>query len=264
MAAPKSRAQLPHLPYPKMNVTRTINAHRAAAGGGAGLLTGLSAWWSLNETSGTRYDSHSNGLDLTDNNTVGSATGVVGNCADFVATNSEYLSVADNAALDFTTAFSCSFWAKNNSASFTNYQTFIAKGAFPTNPYTIYQAAGPSTFRVLLNPPSGSLGVADVPGWSGTDWVHVVVNYDGSGTTNADKVQIYFDTVQQTLGGLTQNIPSELKTDSSVFMVGVNPFASNPYLNGKMDELALWSRTLTTDEISDLYNAGSGISYGDL
>jgi|DEB0MinimDraft_6_1074348.scaffolds.fasta_scaffold05928_7 hypothetical protein len=29
----KSRAQLPHLPYPKMNVTRTINAHRAAASG---------------------------------------------------------------------------------------------------------------------------------------------------------------------------------------------------------------------------------------
>jgi len=34
----KSRAQLPHLPYPKMNVTRTINAHRAAAGGGEGNL----------------------------------------------------------------------------------------------------------------------------------------------------------------------------------------------------------------------------------
>lgn len=262
----KTRGQLPHLYYPRMNQTRQINAHRfAAAGGGGGpLLTGLAAWWKLDEASGTRADSHTNGLDLTDNNTVGSATGVVSDAADFVSANSEYLSVADNAALDFTTAFAVSFWAKNTSASFANYQTYFAKGTFSGNPYGLYQAAGPSTLRLLLNPPSGSIGLADVAGWSGTDWVHVVINYDGSGSTNADKVQVYFDGVSRTLGGITQNIPSELKTDSSDLRIGHYASLSGSYLNGKMDELAMWSRTLTTDEIADLYNGGSGITYEDL
>ena len=35
------------------------------------LTNGLVAYWPLNEASGTRSDSHSNSLDLTDNNTVG-------------------------------------------------------------------------------------------------------------------------------------------------------------------------------------------------
>ena len=45
--------------------------------------TGLVSYWALDETSGTRYDSHGSN-DLTDNNTVGYTTGVQGNAADFI------------------------------------------------------------------------------------------------------------------------------------------------------------------------------------
>ena len=53
MAAPKSRAQLPHLTYPKMNVTRTINAHRSAAAADfvPTEVAGLEFWIDAGDTS---------------------------------------------------------------------------------------------------------------------------------------------------------------------------------------------------------------------
>src|SRR6185295_10218115 len=69
----------------------------------------LVAYWKLDETSGSRSDSFGSNT-LTDNNTVGSTAGKVGNAAQFIQANTEYLSAADNAALsvadiDFTFAF---------------------------------------------------------------------------------------------------------------------------------------------------------------
>lgn len=72
------------------------------SGGADSLLTDLVAWWSLDETSGTRVNAHNPGTyDLTDNNTVGYDTGVVGNAASFVGANSEFLSRND-CPLDMT------------------------------------------------------------------------------------------------------------------------------------------------------------------
>jgi PKD repeat protein len=58
-----------------------------------GLDYGLRGYWRLDEGSGTRYDASASGNDLTDYNTVGSATGIVGLAADFERDNGEYLSI---------------------------------------------------------------------------------------------------------------------------------------------------------------------------
>jgi hypothetical protein len=83
------------------------------------LLTDLVAWWSLDEASGTRVNAHNPGThDLTDNNTVGQTTGVVGNAASFVAANNESLSCANSADLQIGDRdFSVCGWAKFTSAS---------------------------------------------------------------------------------------------------------------------------------------------------
>lgn len=61
--------------------------------------------WHLDETSGNRSDSTSNTSTLTDNNTVGYATGQVGNGAHFEVDNAdEYLSQADGGATDISGA----------------------------------------------------------------------------------------------------------------------------------------------------------------
>ena len=58
----------------------------------------LVSWWSLDETIGTRDDSHGSN-NLVDHNTVGYTTGKQGNASAFTAANSEYLDIADNADL---------------------------------------------------------------------------------------------------------------------------------------------------------------------
>lgn len=56
------------------------------------LLVGIFAHWPLDEESGTRYDTVDSN-HLTDNNTVGFASGKIGNAASFVASNGESLTL---------------------------------------------------------------------------------------------------------------------------------------------------------------------------
>ena len=72
----------------------------------AALADNLVAYWKLDEASSTRNDSVGTN-HLTSNNSVGQATGKLNYAANFVAANSQYLSIADNADLsvgdiDFT------------------------------------------------------------------------------------------------------------------------------------------------------------------
>ncbi len=55
---------------------------------------GLQGHWPLDETSGTRYDVSGRDNDLTDNNTVGYATGVISRAADLERNDTESLSIA--------------------------------------------------------------------------------------------------------------------------------------------------------------------------
>ena len=79
-------------------------AERDAFYAGGGWLMALTtdlyrAYREMNEASGTRNDSHG-ANHLTDNNTVGSAPGIVGTAADFEAGSLEYLSIVPMPVVD--------------------------------------------------------------------------------------------------------------------------------------------------------------------
>jgi len=111
--------------------SNTQNTVAIAESGGAGfspdngaLTTSLIAFWPLNESAGTREDIFA-GHDLSDNNTVGNAAGILGQAALFVSTDSEHLLHTNTGTL--TTGdvnFSMSTWFRLTSTG--NY-TFISK-----------------------------------------------------------------------------------------------------------------------------------------
>jgi hypothetical protein len=80
-------------------------------------------------------------------------------------------------------------------------------------------------------------------------WVHLVVTYDDTNFV------ISIDDIKETLArGSKQNNNAWGKF---VGLWYVSPY----YFDGKIDETGVWNKTLTSSEITDLYNSGSGLPY---
>jgi hypothetical protein len=214
------------------------------------LLNDLNAYWNLDETSGTRFDKTSNSNDLTDNNTVGSATGKISNAGDFVAANSEYLSVANNASLqtgdiDFTIAFwvyfdslTANIIASKRDGSGSEYQIYMGG----SSPYRIKFAVFNPSLSVVEDT---SLGTPSL-----STWYFIVCWYDSA--ANTLNIQSNNGTVVTATG------ISPPSTTTARFNIGE---AVGFYMNGRIDEFGFWKRILTSSERTELYNSGSGLTY---
>ena len=76
-------------------------------------------------------------------------------------------------------------------------------------------------------------------------WHHAVVNYNGTTRT------IYFD------GALLKtDTPGTPNSTTSNFAIGRTATMYNEFFNGTLDDLSIWNRALTVDEITYLYNSG--------
>jgi len=225
--------------------------------------TDLLAYWAYDETSGTRADSHDGSYDLTDNNTVGYATGVVGNAASFDSASNEYLSLADDPAFSGLSAFTLSCWLYQPSSVATN-RTIMSKWIHSTQTEFAIQtwdSGGEiNMFAADSLLADGSIrGYTTDAGMSANTWYHVAVVYDGAGANNAARLKIYIDGVAATMG-YSGTIPASLPDGTAPVEVGrFNNLGR--YMHGRIDEMAMWSRALTADEVAWL---AEGHDYADL
>jgi len=224
----------------------------------ASLSTSLVAYYELEEASGDRIDSHG-AYDMTDVNTVAQGTGIQGNCGDFEQANSEYLTrSSDNTVFDGVTSFSISAWVYIESFTAT-YPTVAsvwndgttnrawALAFVSQQPYFYISQSGDNA--TLQNVTSGAT-------LSTGAWHHLVGTFNG-GTGN---VRIYVNNTQYT----TASARTGIFNSSAPFRIGhADRFASltNGYFDGLIDEVGIWTKELTSTEVSDLYNSGAGIPY---
>jgi hypothetical protein len=212
------------------------------------LLNNLLAYWKLDETSSTRFDSTPNNNDLTDNNTVGSATGKVGNAALFDGSN--YLTVT-NPSLNITGAISIAGWVYavdrvteqhilggySATSPFPGYGLGIGIVPSNTNKWVWYSGAGwiPSTSDIALN-----------------TWTHIAFTLNSTGTLN-----IYLNgALDRTT---TASIPSLYSGQKAL---GARSDDATRAVSGTLvDEFGIWGRELSDSEIAGLYNSGSGLTY---
>lgn len=193
------------------------------------------------------------GLTLTDHNTVGSTTGVLGNAAQFVAANNEYLSVADNAALsigggDFTIAI----WARRTSGG-SSYQTVMGKDGFPSpREWALYfKFADTEEFRLILfNSGDGSVGEVSSAALSLSTWYRCVVTRAGS------DLKMYINGGTPTTATVTGTPRSSSSADFTV----AAPSSAGGY-NGDADEPLIIKRAWSAAEIAEDYNSGAGVEY---
>jgi hypothetical protein len=94
-------------------------------------------------------------------------------------------------------------------------------------------------------------------------WYHIVVTYNGNKSSSG--IEVYMDGVKiapafghsdPSASGLTGTYTKNL-----LALGGVADGSTGWNFNGNIDEFAIWNRTLTSDEVSQLYNDGNGLSY---
>ena len=224
------------------------------------LTDNLISYWTLDEASGTRADSHGSN-DLTDNNTVASAAGKISNAGDFEKANNEYLSHADNADLSFSGAdpFTISAWVnlESNDGTMNVVAKFNAAG--DTGGYFLRYNQGLNRFDFRVGADDGA---------SGTNLGQVQANNFGAPSTATWYFLVaWHDPVNDVLGisvnGTvnTNAHATNVFDDAGSFCIGRLGDFNGQYWDGLIDEVGLWNRVLTSDERAELYAGGSGLAY---
>ena len=217
------------------------------------LTDNLEAYWRLDEESGTRED-RAGSNDLTDNGTVLYATGKVGNAADFVEANTEYLSIADNASLSTGNEdMSMILWVNIDD---TAGEHRIASKWTAQIEYLLEEGgATADRFTWWVGDTSGSCSVGattygDTSAAVG-NWVMIFVYVD----ITADEIGISIN--DGTVDTAVLTITPADGTDP--FYLGYN--STTVGLDGQLDEVGFWKRKLTSTEVTTLYNSGNGITH---
>ena len=146
-------------------------------------------------------------------------------------------------------------WWGRVDAFTTNWQAGIARGEganwrfhrWGSNPTMAWQGGGGD-----IHGSAAEFSVDD------GEWHHFVGVSSGVNNVRA----LYIDGVEATTATLGQAINSD---PNLPLMIGENPGAANRQWNGGIDDVAIWKRALTAEEIETIYQAGTnGDSLGTL
>lgn len=222
------------------------------------LTVGLVACYDLEESSGSRADSWSTN-HLTDNNTVGSNTGIVGTAASLVATNSEWLSIADNPAMSLgtDTDFTLAAWVYPTSAS-TNIVVMdkgINSGQNRLHEMILYRV-DTNSFTLSVGNNAGFGSVTNPLSTSINTWYFVVAWHDAAADT------IYLQVNNGTPSSASWTGGTQDTTGS--FVLGRYGDLATFYMDGRIDQAVYWKSLVGTSDRTWLYNSGAGRDCDDI
>lgn len=211
---------------------------------------GLVGYWNMEEGSGqTVQDRSGNGNDgvLGANAAVDSAdpsfapghdaSGPAGTGLVFDGIN-DYVSAGNGSSLNVTGAISMSVWVKP-AVSDGN----LVRKVAVNQGYMMYLISnqrveiGSNEFSSTLTTSNSAITL--------NSWNHIVATIDGSGVAN-----IFVNGVLVKTG----NLQVLNTTTGSSFIIGGSSWSSGAYANGVLDEVRLYKRALSPDEVRQLYN----------
>lgn len=222
--------------------------------GGSPLLTGLSAFWKMEEASGARADASGDGLNLTANNNPVGVAGKIGNACQLVKASNQFLSHIDDPKLHLASVshsvvgwFNVAslgavsvFWSKDNNGSGGNDRSASLAFYSANLHYNLFDNANNVVLDAIA--PGGQIGLAA--------WLFIAVRYDAvAGTGNIR--------VGNTLNSNATKTGTPFST-ASPFRVGADNGGSARNFDGAVDALGIWQRVLSDAELDLLYNSGAG------
>ncbi len=240
------------------------------------LKTGLVGWWTFDgkdtpwtsATAATTLDKSGNGNTgtLTNmNRAIAPVAGKVGQGLSFDGTD-DYVRTGNLSALDGATQATWSFWHRQNELKWSS--NFISKWDGNYDQISWLITTCPSSFGgggyldefcvffsggVFAH--TGLNGNANVAG----SWQYLTVVYDGSKPTNDTKLKIYVNGIPKTLS-FNGTIPTSLNVVGRNVLIGAESYTSvgaRNYVNASLDDVRIYNRVLSTNEIKQLYNVGA-------
>lgn len=195
------------------------------------------------DTGATASDYSDNGLDATESGT-DRVIGVYGNSATF--DGSSYASIAHDAALSYSGAFTADFWYKRDGAT-SDVEVLFHKGV-----YNYAAALDGSDLFCLVRDSASTDWTVSASGYNDGDWHHVVCNYTGS------KLRLYVDGTFEDI----VTVGSTLSTNSDDFYVGAAN-GSAYFFEGELDDLRIRESNYTGTELKALYSEGEVCTISD-
>jgi len=209
------------------------------------LMTDIFGYYKFN---GTITDETGNS-DAT-NNSCTPASGLIGQSFNFGGTN-DYIDSNDSP--DLNNDFSVSLWFNTTMSGRGQLFSYFASTDVGEDYVQTFISSGKVFFYVRGG--SGTYPTAETSStYNDGDWHHMVFTWEGTGE---DAYLIMDDT--ETISDTTSGISADIATINYPYL-GVTSELKLDYI-GKIDEFGVWTKVLTSTEITALYNSGNGITY---
>lgn len=228
------------------------------------LTDNIVSYWKFDESSGNAADSVGSNT-LTNNGTATFVSAKINNGTDVNGT-SQYFSIADasQTGLDFSGDFTLSGWVMFDAYVSTTLYTFVSKlnfgdGGTSRSYALVKNLTGTNKLDLAISDGTNynAIGVSWTP--STATWYYVSVVHTSGASA---KAQFYVNGAQQ---GTDQSSTATgtILNSSRPFHIGmtIDGVTNSYFFNGKFDEWGAWSRALSSSEISQLYNSGTGLAY---
>lgn len=218
------------------------------------LTTNLVSYWKLDGNSTDAVGSNS-GTDTSIS--YGNSFGIINNGGSFNGTSSKIEKTSASGLGLGTGAFSISLWMNLQGA-----------GSASSNGKLLAMDNAGSTPRIFIDATTGTNGI-QAQFYDGTNganaqftpttatWYHIVFLRDAS-----SHAKLYINGSLQSTDSATFGTPASCNISTiTEIKLGSSYGGTVGFYNGYMDEVGIWSRELTTGEITSLYNSGAGFQY---
>ena len=241
----------------------------------ASLGKGLVGWWTFDgkntswtsSTAGTTLDESGNGLTGTMSNmfqATSTASGIIGQAMNFFKRSQ--VTVADTNLLSFGNSttdspFTFSAWVKRKPGGNMGILTKSDNTAGVTPIEYLWYIDSSGKLAIILYDNSGGNQIRTVSDTATTadidKWTFYTVTYDGSSTTGG--LKLYRNGQAFSSTGATSGIYVAMENSTRLFRMGsafIDDGSSKQYMQGAIDDVRVYNRVLTNNEIKTLYNMG--------
>lgn len=218
----------------------------------------ITSYFRLDEGSGAFTNDTINPIPFNQGNLTNSPawiTGKIGYGLNFTGSSSQYVLLGNNSIYNYIWNFSINMWfnatnsstgyliARDSGAADSNSKFRMAVGSDGCSANKVcWQVSTTAAFNNYADTTTDNIGDGR--------W-HMI-----TGTTNATHVSLYLDGVLKSIAPMAAGTPAGGNTQTRI-----GARTNGVYYTGGIDEVGLWNRTLSQQEISQIYNNGSGLSY---